>query len=68
MCTSEEIMKTVNMPTLPSGTQAWVQPVITGTIFNGSVVIFTDISGNSYTDLNCTNWSNNNNYYTYFFY
>ena len=41
MCTSEEIMKSVNIPELPSDSVAWVQPVITAKY--GSILV--DISG-----------------------
>ena len=54
MCTSEEIMKTVNIPVLPSDTKAWVQPVITTRVSSE----YTDISGITGTySVSCSNWS-----------
>ena len=53
ICTSKEIMETVNVPLLPSGTRAWLQPVVAGVNTSG---IVTDISGQQYYSLSCGNW------------
>ena len=59
MCTSEEIMKTVNIPELPTGTVAWAQPVVTGA-FHETAMIRVDISGLMRSDLNCDGWTSTN--------
>jgi len=69
MCTSEEVMKTVNIPELPDFIPyprstsiidwGWVQPVITSIYVNEDGEIFyVDISGQSGKHgLNCNNWT-----------
>ena len=57
MCTSEEIMKTVNIPDLPANTVAWIQAIVTSKVNTD----FGDISGRTtYMRPNCQNWSSLN--------
>ena len=54
MCTSEEIMKSINIPELPSDSYAWVQPVIISTDSSRNYI---DLSGIKGYQITCNNWS-----------
>ena len=57
MCTTEEVMKTVNIPVLPDDTVAWIQPIIVSQ-YNEVVRDISGIglrTGSSY--LSCAGWS-----------
>jgi len=66
MCTSEEIIKTVNIPPgMPAWEPAWVQPVIVDTfLFSDDEIWAVDISGaKGRGDLSCESWWSVSIYY-----
>jgi hypothetical protein len=68
MCTSEEVMDTVIVPSLPNGTTAWVRPSIKP-VASGDLTISMDASGADSTlnngsdtaDLTCMGWNQRDN-------